>query len=198
MTGKNRETYLNQAITQFRPLFKRVNAPIPAPEKLRVTCGFPSKSAGRSSKQRIGECWSSNASADGTTELIVSMVLDDDIRVLDVLCHELIHAAVGNECGHRGEFKRVAVALGMEGIMTATIAGAELRTKLEAISKKLGAYSHAAIDFSNRKKQTTRMIKVTCKETDGCGMIFRTSATWIAFTGGELSCPSCGEGTVIG
>jgi hypothetical protein len=186
----HRETWLNNAITQFKPVFKTVDAELPA--NIRVTCGFPSKSAGRSSKQRIGECWSDKASADQTIEVIISMVLDNPIRVLDVLCHELVHAAVGTECGHKGEFRRVARALGLEGKLTATEAGAELTAKLEIIAAKLGDYPHAAIDFSNRKKQTTRMLKIKCLEHE-CGMVFRTSSKWVELNGSNVfQCPICG------
>jgi predicted RNA-binding Zn-ribbon protein involved in translation (DUF1610 family) len=187
----NRETWLNKAIIQFKPIFKAVDAELP--DNIRVTCGFPSKSAGRSSKQRIGECWSDKASADQTVEVIISMVIDAPISVLDILCHELVHASVGTGCGHKGEFRRLARALGLEGKLTATHAGTELLAKLEIIAAKLGDYPHAKIDFSNRKKQTTRMLKIKCLEPE-CGMVFRTSSKWIERNGGNVfQCPICGS-----
>ena len=190
----NRETYLNKAITQFRPMFKSVGAPLPA--NIRVTCGFPSKSAGRSSKQRIGECWSERASGDKTIEVIISMVLDDPIKVLGTLSHELVHAAVGLECGHKGAFKTIATKIGHTGKMTTTECGAELTAKLEKMSAKLGTYPHAKIDFDNRKKQSTRMVKVTCDNAE-CGMIFRTSAKWIDQEP-NMACPICAAPTTTG
>lgn len=186
---KNRETYLEAAIDELRPMFKANNYPLP--KKIKVTCGWPSKSAGRSSKQRIGECWDKSASPAGNVEMIISMALDDTIQVLDVLTHECVHAAVGNACGHKGPFRTLAIALGLEGKMTATTAGPELTKKLNAIKKTLGKYPHSAIDFSNRKKQSTRMLKITCGD-DECGMIFRTSAKWAQ---NDLSCPVCGSYT---
>jgi hypothetical protein len=192
---KNRETYLEAAITELRPLFKANNSPLP--KKIKVTCGWPSKSAGRSSKRRVGECWDKTASAAGNVEIIISMALDDTIQVLDVLTHECVHAAVGNECGHKGPFRTLALKLGLEGKMTATTAGPKLIKELKAIKKRLGKYPHAKIDFSNRKKQSTRMIKVQCENTvnENCGMIFRTTKRWvdaIAVFDLQFNCPICG------
>jgi hypothetical protein len=82
------------------------------------------------------------------------------------------------------------LALGLTGKMTATVAGETLTKQLKTIIKKLGKYPHSAIDFSNRKKQSTRMVKVTCADVE-CGMIFRTSAKWIETSGGALACPIC-------
>jgi hypothetical protein len=113
------------------------------PRKLQCSCGFPYKS-----REAIGQCWSPKLSADGTTQVFVSPCQDEPVRVLDILLHELIHAAVGTEEGHRGEFKRVATALGLSGKMTATIAepGSELHARLSRIARDLGPYPHKAVN----------------------------------------------------
>jgi hypothetical protein len=196
MKTQNRETYLGNAITELRPLFILHGFPIP--KLVKVTCGWPSKSAGRSSKRRIGECWDKTASADKKTiNIIISMVIDSPLEALDVLAHELVHAAVGNECGHRGPFKTLARAIGLEGKLTATTAGPELEKHLKGIVKTLGKYPHSKIDFDARKKQTTRMIKVECQNivNENCGMIFRTTRRWVdAIERHEMhfNCPICG------
>jgi hypothetical protein len=186
---KNRETYLEDATDAMRPMFKAVGAPLP--KKIKITCGWPSKSAGRSSKRRIGECWAPGASAAGNVEIIISMVIEDSFAALEILIHELVHAADGNVNGHKGPFRKIALALGLEGKMTATNAGPELAKEIKALVKTLGKYPHSAIDFSNRSKQTTRMVKVKCL-SDECGMIFRTSRKWLD---GLLNCPACAAPT---
>jgi hypothetical protein len=196
MTSKTREQWLNQGMNKLKPVFKKAGFPLP--DNIRITCGWPSKSAGRSSKRRIGECWDGAASEDNTIEVIVSMVLADPLEVMDVLTHELDHAAVGVKCGHKGAFKKCAVAIGLTGSssMVTASAGPELTEKLEKIIKQIGPYPHATIDFDNRKKQTTRMVKVECNDA-GCGMVFRTSNKWIEESAGQLSCPICqGETTI--
>lgn len=195
MAKKNRETWLTQGLTALIPVFKSAGYEIP--KNIRITCGWPSKSAGRSSKRRIGECWDGKASADGTIEIIVSMVLDEPVHVLDVLTHEIVHAVVGNEHGHKGPFRKCALAVGLTGKMTATVAGDDLTAKLKTISKRLGKFPHATIDFDSRKRQTSRMLKVECDAPD-CGMIFRTTEKWLTQAVDGLSCPSCQGETTLG
>lgn len=151
---------------------------------------WPSSRALSSKKRTIGQCWSPSASADGTVELIASLKLDDPIEVLSVNVHEQIHAIVGNECGHKGPFARLARKVGLEGKLTATVAGEELTKKLKRIAKNLGAYPHAALDGTvGVKKQTTRMIKCVCPS---CGYVARTTAKWIEEVGAPL-CPCNSE-----
>ena len=187
-----REQWLNDAIAEITPDFETLGFKVPT--NIRVTCGWPSKSAGRSSKRRIGECWSENASEDKTIEIIISMVLSDHIEVLETLVHELIHAIDHNKNGHKGPFKTMARAIGLGGKLTATSAGSDLKERLEEIKQKIGDYPHATIDFSNRKKQTTRMVKIECLDNIDCGMIFRTSRKWIDKALNEdktFLCPAC-------
>lgn len=187
-----REQWLNSAIAEIAPDFESLGFRVPT--NIRVTCGWPSKSAGRSSKRRIGECWSEKASEDKTIEIIISMVLANHTEVLETLVHELIHAIDHNKNGHKGPFRTMALAIGLEGKMTATIAGEKLKVRLEEINKKLGDYPHAKIDFSSRKKQTTRMVKIECLDDIDCGMIFRTSRKWIDKALDEdktFLCPAC-------
>ena len=106
--------------------------------------------------------------------MFISPVLKDSIEVGGCLVHELVHAAVGIECKHRGAFARVAKTIGLEGKMTATTPGEALRTRLKELIAKIGEYPHARLIASNRPKtQTTRMLKVTCKE---CGCVVRMTA----------------------
>jgi hypothetical protein len=183
----NRETYLENAISELRPLFKAQGATIP--KRVRVTCGPPSKRAGRSSKRRVGECWAPEASADKTVEIIISMVIDKPVQALDILTHELVHASVGNKCGHKGPFRKLALALGLTGKMTATVAGEKLTKQLKTIVKKLGRFPHAKLDLDSRTRQSTRLLKAKCCDVD-CGMIFRTTNKWLEIRG-TFDCPIC-------
>jgi hypothetical protein len=79
------------------------------------------------------ECWSNLASADNTTEIFICPSQSEPVAVLAILLHELVHAAVGLECGHKGAFKRVALALGLEGKMTATYPGVKLASDLPSL-----------------------------------------------------------------
>ena len=184
----NRDTDLNAEAVDLAPLFAAIGAPIPA--AVRISCGWP---GGGSRNSRIGECWSTQSSADGHFELFISPMISESVRVLDVLTHELVHAAVGLECGHKGRFGKVARALGLEGKLTATVAGAALRAKLEAVVAKLGGYPGAALNLGSRKKQSTRLVKCEC---DDCGYTVRTTSKWLDLYGAPL-CPCNSEAMTV-
>ena len=64
-------------------------------------------------------------------------MLADSLEVGAVLVHKLIHAA-HPDAGHRGAFKRAALALGLTGRMTATTPGDQLRHDLVALTERIG------------------------------------------------------------
>jgi hypothetical protein len=107
-----REAWLDRAKTELGPLFAAQQYGIPA---VRVTCGFPSSNARPGRKQTIGECWDGSQAEDGVAQIFISPVLRDSVRVLGVLVHELVHAVVGCEEGHKGAFAKLARALGLTG-----------------------------------------------------------------------------------
>lgn len=171
-----REEWLQRAITEMSPWYTACGYPLPA--NVRVSCGWPG--TGKRSK-RIGECWSRESSGDGTVEIFVSPVLAEPTRVLDVLAHELVHAAVGIEHKHNKVFKQTAVGIGLAGKMTATTASAELKARLAMICHTtLGQYPHAelsaATTTSGPPKQTARLVKVGCPT---CEVVARMTRKWI-------------------
>lgn len=184
---RTREEWLEAAVVDLRVDFKRLGFPIP--KAVAVACGWPATGGLAAKRRRIGECWSAKASRGGRFEIFVSPWLDEPVRVLDVLVHELCHAAVGLDCGHRGAFKRCAVAVGLTGPKTATVAGKELRERLGTLAGVLCGYPHHSLDkmMSGRKKQGTRLIKVVCEE---CGYTVRTTQKWL-----DRGVPTCACGS---
>jgi len=176
-----REDWLQQMIDLLRPDFEKLGKPLP--EKIRVSCGFPSKSALANKARRIGECWGVESSEDKSYQVFISPLLKEGIEVTSTLVHELVHTAVGIECKHRGPFVKVANAIGLEGKMTETTAGEALIARLKELIEQLGEYPHARLVASNKPKtQTTRMLKVTCKQ---CGCVVRMTRKWLDEAGGE-------------
>jgi hypothetical protein len=122
---------------------------------------------------------------------------------------------------HDGLFAEIATRIGLEGRMSTAVAGPDLNMKLELISAALGEYPGARIDMSDimaslpvgpngapvpldvsgsgPAKQTTRMYKRSCKNTEcpthdakkGEGYVIRLSAKWLTF--GSPDCPACGS-----
>lgn len=184
-----REQWLGSALIMIRDHL-RILADVAVPMTTRVSCGL---AGGRIGAKRIGECWNIASSADGSTEIFISPVLSDVTGrqgVLATLVHEAIHAAVGVEHGHKKPFKTAAIAAGLEGKMTATQAGAALMVTLTGWAEALGAYPHASMNGSGRKKQSTRLIKVICMNPD-CGYVLRTTQKWIDKCGAPLC--TCNE-----
>lgn len=158
----------------------------------RVSCGFP---GGGSARKRIGECWSSKSSRDGATEMFISPMLDDPMTVAATLAHEMAHMYLGNDVGHKAPFKRLVYAIGLEGKATATAAGERFIEKVAPILKDVGPYPHASLVPSARKKQGTRLLKVTCADEAGeCGCVFRITAKWVdhaEYLENPMRCPVC-------
>ena len=172
-----REAWLLAAVGAVRPLFDAQGADAYPP--LRISCGWPKGGT------FIGECWPRSRSEDNTVEIFISPGLIDGVKILTVLVHELIHALDDCSHGHRGPFKKLSLAIGLEGKVTETHAGPALEASLRLILGKLGPYPHAKLDASKAQKQRTRMLKVVCVDTD-CGYTLRTTAKWLA-----VGLPTC-------
>lgn len=185
----SREDWLNAAVSALRPLFAEQGFELA--DKIRVSCGWP---GGRRKAAAIGQCWAQAASTDGTFEIFISPVLDEGMRVLDILVHELCHVIAGIGNGHKGAFVRVAKAMHLQGPWKATTAAPGFEAAIgRPVMTAIGGvgYPHAAMTnpenllSTGPKKQGTRMIKCVCGE---CGYTVRTTQMWLDDVG-EPICP---------
>jgi hypothetical protein len=80
----------------------------------------------------VGEHWSARASADQTHEILISPVIDDPVRVLGILVHELAHASTDGD-GHKGRFPALVKALSLEGKPTATVEGERFKAEYQPL-----------------------------------------------------------------
>lgn len=182
-----REAWLLGAVDELRPLLRQAGATVPS--SISISVGFPSKNV----RKRIGECWPTRNANGGTSHMFVSPLLEEPIEVLGTVLHELIHASDDCESGHSGHFRMVATAVGLTGKMTATTVGDELKPMLEDIAKTLGEYPHIKLNLAGRKKQTTRLLKGVCSDTEcplmdakGTRYTIRLTQKWV-----EVGMPSC-------
>jgi hypothetical protein len=185
-----REEWLNEAVKLMKFLIE-TGSKYEIPGKLRVTCGWPLSGGMANKNRRLGECWSEDASKDGTHEIFVSPYLDDPARVCDVLVHEVGHAVVGVKAKHGAKFKAFMRHVGLEGKATSTVAGERLQADIRCWLEKLGEYPHASLEkmaSDTPKKQSTRMIKCECEQ---CGYVARTTRKWIDDVG-PPHCPKHG------
>lgn len=199
MSVETREGWLQDAITALKPMFEEAGEKVP---DVRVSVGFPSGGG----PNRIGECWSPEASADGVPQLFIHPKLGGDeaeniatgtkvsgtVPVMATLIHELVHAIDGCKSGHTGRFREIAKAVGLTGKMTATYPSSELEERIVGILEDLKPYPHAVLEggvkSSGPKPQKNRQRKMECPS---CGMIVRTSMKWID----EVGPPICLDGT---
>lgn len=183
----NREEWLTGLTDKMRPIFLGASSVIP--EKIRLTCGWPSKGAFSSKRRTIGECWPAIASKDGHAEVFVSPCVADSLDVAAILAHELVHACGAK--GHRAGFKRIAKAIGLTGPMRSTVAGSELKERLNVLTQELGPYPHAELDKtqSPHKKDGTRLLKAECP---ACGYVVRVAKKWLS-----ISAPTCTSCNVV-
>lgn len=166
---------------------------LPSRPRVRVSVGWPSKSALAKRRRRVGECWADTVSGDAHYEVFVSPLLEC-FDAVHVLLHELVHAVVGLAAGHGPEFARVAKRAGLAGKMTATVPSDLLSESIHEWMRAMPAWPGAAmsVDATNgQRKQGTRMVKVTC---EACGYTCRTTRKWLDEVGPPL-CPAHGQMT---
>ena len=175
----NRETWLNLMIDKSVPLFDEAGFKISdIREKLKASCsvmvGMRKSKKFNAIGQHLPTEWNKNANH----ELLISPVLEDEITVVGVLIHEMVHAIqrhlYGNDVKPHGkEFRAIALAVGLEVKMKATTESPELAEKIKKWVSEIGKYPHNKVNFDGRTKQTTRLLKLECQH---CGFICRASS----------------------
>jgi len=201
----DREQWLNAAIILLiNELFTLAGVQPAEWESKRyaVSCGFPIGYRGsRTGKVTLGQAFDPATSSNGTAEMFINPIMDDVIEVLLVLLHEMVHVLVGNHEGHKGRFAVVAKAMGLTTPLTALMsaegkynATEELIAKIREIAEILGEYPHSKVDPQMRKKQGTRMLKISCTD---CGFTARASAKWVSLIHSNSPCPVCSSATLV-
>lgn len=179
-----RQEWLEKAAVALRGRFDALGYEVPA--AIRISIGWPRGSHGRA--RAIGQCWATEASADKHNEIFISPELGNErsVKIIGVLAHELVHATVGVDAGHKRPFKQCAEKIGLCGKMTATEETPEFIAFAEDFIKANSDYPSGSLSNSSRKKQGTRMIKCSCPD---CGYVARTTQKWIADAGAPI-CPA--------
>lgn len=210
-----REEWLGAIVEELREDFRDVGLEIP---HARYSIGYTG-SRERAGSHVLAACWDGAASNDGAREIFVVPELDDSERIVDVMVHELIHACLPHGEGHKAmTYGKFARALGLEGKLTATYAGDDLRWRAANIIRKVGGIPHAALNGGRVKipprrpgeeptgpqmprqvpKQGTRNLKVQCTNPD-CHVdengvhtqcVVRMTRRWLDIHGP----PTCGCG----
>lgn len=215
----NRETWLNAIAELMAPRFAELGFPL---KPFRVSIGFTS---GGQNARAAAEVWSSVASADGMFEILIRPDEDRPMMVVAYLAHELCHVAVGLQEGHKGNFKKLMMLIGMTKPFTCTVPTDRFKEWVQPFIDQVGPLPHGKLQWrpesllpagkrtpgageiakglreglgladlqeiiSNApKKQTTRLLKVTCTE---CGYPARVTRKWLDDKG-PPHCPDHGQ-----
>lgn len=180
-----RQQWLEDAAAALRQWFADKGYMVP--DNVRVSVGWPRGSHGRA--RAIGQCWPVAASSDKHSEIFISPEITsklNGVRIIGVLAHELVHATVGTEAGHKAPFKRCAEAIGLTGKMTATDEGPEFVTWAQTVVARIGECPAGSLNTNARKKQSTRLLKCEC---DQCGYVARVTRKWVDEVGAPI-CPA--------
>ena len=171
---KTREEYLVASDTLLNKYVFNAEGINSIPSNVVYSCSFATTGNRIGAKHiTLGQCFDPACSSDKVNfQIVITPLLDDVLKVLATQVHEKIHKIVGLACGHKGAFPRMCKTVGLEGKPSATHAGSKLKETLQEIADELGPYPHSALDTSERKKQSTRMVKCECPE---CGMVVRAS-----------------------
>lgn len=180
-TFSTREQWLQYVTKRMKPEFRKAGSAIP--ENVRASMSLPRKS------KTLGSCFNSTVSADKHFEIFIRVDQDKPLDVAAILCHELVHAAVGLEAKHGAPFRELATALGLEGKMKATVPGETFKAWIAPILEKAGPFPGAALDMSKQKVRKTYMLKCECLS---CGYVCRTTAKWLDEVGAPI-CPCNNE-----
>ena len=200
-TVKNREDWLDKFAAEAAKHFKSSGYKIPL-ATLKMSAGFPSAGGLGSRKRTIGQAWPASVSETGHHNVFISPTISEARGangVGAIAMHELVHVCMfdaypGEDVGHGTRFGKLARSIGLEGKLTATIAGERLLAVVDQITDRLGEYPHGALSASNKKPQTTRSVKCVCPGTDcrnekGSSYTVRTTRSWLAI--GSPICPVC-------
>ena len=176
-----REDWLNKAALLIRAELIDTRTSLTTDRPIRI-------SLSPMASKNLGACYpSSRSPADHANEITITMHSNDSILILATLAHELVHAY--DDCVHKHGpvFRAAAIAIGLEGRMTATTAGAELTDTLSEYVELLGEIPHYALTHVAKDKGRNGN-KIECH---ACGFKANTSAKWANRISDGFECPVC-------
>lgn len=147
----NRETWLNQLALKLAPRYAELGYPLPS---FRVSVGFTS---GGMNSRANGECWDKSTSADAHYSIFISPGEGQNVAIAAILNHELIHAAVGFDQGHKGNFAKVMQATGMGRPFTSSVPAPGFVEWVKPYLDELGEIPHCPLKWRQEGTKERRV-----------------------------------------
>jgi len=188
---KTREEYLQRAYALLNHTAFKPNGHECPP--IKVACSWIVGTRA-SNKKTLGQCSNKKSSEANINEIRIVPTVDDSFMAIDTLAHEMAHAVDDCKSGHGVEFKKICMAVGLDGNtqMRYAEAGEKLGKTIKNIIATIGEYPHDKMNISDMKKQTTRNIKMECSS---CGFGWRASRSMIERMS-NITCNGCGSDTL--
>ena len=159
---KLREEWLQHAVTRFIVAWGKQGVAVPS--DVQVACGFP---GGGSAHKRIGECWPRARSLAKVNQVFINPTLDHPLQVLDVLGHELLHAADDCQSGHGKAFTALSKRVGYSGGKRSAAQSDDVKRLLTVIAGELGPYPHREVILvKKQRKASDGLHKFMCSVED--------------------------------
>ncbi len=152
--------------------------------KCQISYGFPSARALSAKNRAIGEAWQTQKS-ESIFISPIEFFEGNDMGILGILLHELIHIKVGTKYQHQKPFRAEMERIGLVGIPSQS--GIGIGGKLEKTLRKL--WFPEMPDLFNKKvlssTKKSRLLLYVC----GCGRKIRMSGQ--VFHQNTISCGGC-------
>jgi hypothetical protein len=153
-----REEWLQRAVTGFAMEWSKLGVVVP--NDVRVSCSFP---AGGNPTKRVGECCPRSRSMAKVNEVFINPILEVPLMVLNVLGHELIHAADDCEHKHGKVFTMLSKRVGYSGGKNSAAKSDEALLFLAKLAGELGPYPHREVLIVKKpQKENTGLHKFEC------------------------------------
>lgn len=165
---ENRDTWLQALDGHLAKLFQAHGVKrIP---RARMSTGFTSH-GNKKGGQVLAQAWSDKVSKDGTFEIFIDPMSDNDLEVAASLAHERIHTILGISEGHGQNFANLAVAIGLRLPATSTTPGDSFQAWFNMVKKEIGRYPHASLEYGAtplfyKKQKTPPFLSVRCPTCD--------------------------------
>jgi len=161
----SREEWLRQATVRMAWWLREIDLELDT-SIVPVSVGFPKIAHGKG--KAIGVCHVRGAcpTDERLRPIFICPTLADPVMdVLPTLLHEMVHAALPAEAGHKAVFAKAVAALGLAGKPTHTYleAPSPLHSRMVALAADLGPYPHVAMADKRapRTKKWVRMVSIT-------------------------------------
>lgn len=132
-SGLTRECWMMAIAKEMEPWFEAIGYPV---KNYYISMGDPVDS-------KLGWCWYRDRSPDNAAHIFINASLQHTMTIAEVICHELIHAALPDGELHSQRFKNIAAALDILGRKKSgryTVATTAFKEKMAPIIERLGEF----------------------------------------------------------